>query len=117
MAVIPAAPGVGTGTGGAPMPGGGRGGTRVWLVSYHGVLVAGRYRLRGIIGGGGIGEVWRADDLAFGRPAAVKLLRPEYAGHPEALARFRAAVRIGSVSHPGIARLYDYGEADGSRGP
>ncbi len=44
---------------------------------------------------------------------AVKLLRPEYAGQAEALARFRAEARhAGALSHPGIAKIYDYGDAD-----
>ena len=65
---------------------------------------------------GGVGEVWRATDLVLGGPVAVKLLRAEYAQHPEVLARFRAEARhAGSVSHPGIAQVYDYGE-DGAAG-
>ncbi|MGE5137640.1 MAG: serine/threonine protein kinase, partial [Gemmatimonadota bacterium] len=61
----------------------------------------------------GAGEVWRAVDTALERPVAVKLLRAEFAGHPETLARFRAeALRAGSLSHPGIAHVYDYGDAD-----
>jgi eukaryotic-like serine/threonine-protein kinase len=76
------------------------------------VVIAGRYRLESQIAAGGIGEVWRARDLVLDRPVAVKVLRSEYAGQPEALARFRAEGRkAGSVSHPGIAQIYDYGEA------
>jgi eukaryotic-like serine/threonine-protein kinase len=76
------------------------------------VVLASRYRLDAQIAVGGIGEVWRARDLVLDRPVAVKVLRTEYAGQPEALARFRAEGRkAGSVSHPGIAQVYDYGEA------
>ena len=76
-------------------------------------MVAGRYRLGHRIAAGGAGEVWRAVDTALERPVAVKLLRPEFAGHPETLARFRAeAMHAGSLSHPGIAHVYDYGDAD-----
>jgi eukaryotic-like serine/threonine-protein kinase len=76
-----------------------------------GVILAGRYRLDGRIAFGGVGEVWRAVDLVLGRPVAVKLLRAEYAQHQEVLIRFRAeAKHAGSVSHPGIAQVYDYGE-------
>jgi serine/threonine-protein kinase len=75
------------------------------------VVLAGRYRLEGCVAYGGVGEVWRATDLVLGRPVAVKLLRTEYAQHPEVLTRFRAEARhAGSVSHPGIAQVYDYGE-------
>ncbi|HUY46761.1 MAG TPA: protein kinase [Streptosporangiaceae bacterium] len=77
------------------------------------VLLAGRYRLDSRIASGGVGEVWRAADLVLGRTVAVKLLQDSYAGHQETLARFRAEARhAGSLSHPGIARVYDYGEAD-----
>jgi len=78
-----------------------------------GVVLAGRYRLGGRIASGGVGEVWRAADLVLQRPVAVKLLRPEYAQHAETVTRFRAeAQRAGSLSHPGIAHVYDYGEGD-----
>ena len=67
---------------------------------------------------GGVGEVWRATDLVLGRPVAVKLLRTEYAQHPEVLTRFRAEARhAGSVSHPGIAQVYDYGEDGAAASP
>ena len=76
------------------------------------VLVAGRYRLEGRIAASGVGEVWKGADDVLGRPVAVKMLRGEYAQHPQALARFRAEARHASaLSHPGIAQVYDYGEA------
>ncbi len=75
-------------------------------------VVAGRYHLAYRIAAGGVGEVWRAVDTLLDRPVAVKLLHATYAQHPETLARFRAEARhAGSLSHPGIARVYDYGEA------
>jgi hypothetical protein len=74
-------------------------------------VLADRYRLDDRIAAGGMGEVWRAVDLVLGRPVAVKLLREDYAQHPETLERFRAEARhTAAVSHPGIARMYDYGE-------
>jgi eukaryotic-like serine/threonine-protein kinase len=81
-------------------------------VSETSVLLASRYRLDAQIAAGGIGEVWRAQDLVLDRPVAVKMLRPEYSAQPQALARFRAEARqAGSVSHQSIAQVYDYGEA------
>src|SRR5215471_2306119 len=81
------------------------------VVTPASTVLADRYRLEGPVARGGVGEVWRATDLVLGRPVAVKLLRAEYAQHPEVLARFRAEARhAGSVSHPGIAQVYDYGE-------
>jgi hypothetical protein len=81
-------------------------------------VLADRYRLEGPVARGGVGEVWRATDLVLGRPVAVKLLRAEYTQHPEVLARFRAEARhAGSVSHPGIAQVYDYGEDGAAASP
>jgi predicted Ser/Thr protein kinase len=74
-------------------------------------VLAGRYRLDSRIASGGVGDVWRAEDLVLARPVAVKLLRAEYARHPETLARFRAEARhAASLSHEGIAQVYDYDE-------
>jgi len=75
------------------------------------LALAGRYRLEERIAAGGAGEVWRGRDTVLARAVAVKLLRPEYAQHPETLTRFRAEARhAAGVSHPGIAQVYDYGE-------
>jgi eukaryotic-like serine/threonine-protein kinase len=76
-----------------------------------GVVIAGRYRLDGQIASGAIGEVWRGVDTTLDRPVAAKLLRAEHARHPAIVSRFRAEARhAGSLSHPGIVRIYDYGE-------
>jgi eukaryotic-like serine/threonine-protein kinase len=81
-------------------------------------LLAGRYRLDSPIASGGVGEVWRAFDLVLDRPVAVKVLRSEYAGQRQALDRFRAEARhAGSVSHPAVAQIYDYGEAGDTQTP
>ncbi len=82
-------------------------------MSTPGILLAGRYQLQGRIAAGAVGEVWQATDLVLSRPVAVKRLRDGYAGQAEAMARFRAEARhAGALSHPGIAQVYDYGEAD-----
>jgi eukaryotic-like serine/threonine-protein kinase len=88
------------------------------IVTHTSLVLAGRYRLDGRIAAGGVGEVWRAADLVLGRPVAVKLLRPGFAQHPETLARFEAEARhAASVAHPGIAQVYDYGEAGTAESP
>jgi serine/threonine protein kinase len=75
-------------------------------------LLAGRYRLTGRIAAGGMGEVWRGQDELLKRAVAVKLLPTGRAGDEAFLARFRAEARYAaSLSHPGIARVYDYGES------
>jgi serine/threonine-protein kinase len=79
----------------------------------RGALLEDRYRLDEPIAAGGMGEVWQATDLVLDRPVAVKLLRPGFAGQEEGLARFRAEARhAGVLSHPGIAKIYDYREGD-----
>ena len=79
-----------------------------------GRLLAGRYRIIALLGKGGMGEVYRADDLTLGQPVALKFL-PDEAGRDEALLeRFRNEVRIARrVSHPNVCRVYDVGEVDG----
>ena len=75
-------------------------------------LLAGRYRLTDRIAAGGMGEVWRAEDSLLSRAVAVKLLPTGRAGDEAFLARFRAEARYAaSLSHSGIARVYDYGES------
>ena len=79
-----------------------------------GRLLAGRYRIIALLGRGGMGEVYRADDLTLGQPVALKFL-PEEASRDEALVeRFRNEVRMSRrVSHPNVCRVYDVGEVDG----
>ncbi len=79
-----------------------------------GRLLAGRYRIIALLGRGGMGEVYRADDLTLGQPVALKFL-PEEATQDENLReRFRNEVRIARrVSHPNVCRVYDVGEVDG----
>ncbi len=79
-----------------------------------GRLIAGRYRIIALLGKGGMGEVYRADDLTLGQAVAMKFL-PEEATRDEGLAdRFRNEVRTArKVSHPNVCRVYDVGEVDG----
>ncbi|HEY6479487.1 MAG TPA: serine/threonine-protein kinase, partial [Streptosporangiaceae bacterium] len=82
------------------------------------VLLSGRYELDERIGAGGYSEVWRAADLTLARPVAVKLLYAGFAQRADAVARFRAEARhAGRLSQENVARVYDYGEADGSCPP
>jgi serine/threonine protein kinase len=75
-------------------------------------LLAGRYRLTDRIAAGGMGEVWRGFDQLLNRRVAVKLLPTVREGDGSSLARFRAEARYAaSLSHSGIARVYDYGES------
>ncbi len=79
-----------------------------------GSLLAERYRIVALLGRGGMGEVYRADDLTLGQPVALKFLPEEAASDPGLLDRFRGEVRIArKVSHPNVCRVYDVGEVDG----
>lgn len=84
-----------------------------------GGIIAGRYRLVALLGRGGMGEVYRADDLTLDQPVALKFLRLAATNaeqDAERLARFHAELRLArQVSHKNVCRLYDLGEADGRR--
>src|SRR5678809_919582 len=80
-----------------------------------GAIIAGRYRLVALLGRGGMGEVYRADDLTLDQPVALKFL-PEGVGDPQKLAQFHNELRTARlVSHKNVVRLYDLGEAQGRR--
>ncbi|MFD0659117.1 serine/threonine-protein kinase [Thermocatellispora tengchongensis] len=71
------------------------------------------------LGGGGMGEVWRAEDLVLGRTVAVKVLLPALMDDPGFITRFRGEARaMASLRHPGVVDVYDYGSCgldDGSQ--
>jgi serine/threonine-protein kinase len=79
-----------------------------------GTLLADRYRVVGRVGRGGMGEVYRADDLRLGQPVALKFLKEAIQDDPERLERLYAEVRFArQVSHPAVCRVYDVGEMEG----
>ena len=79
-----------------------------------GSLVGSRYRIVALLGKGGMGEVYRADDLLLGQPVALKFLPGRIAGNADALGRLLGEVRIArQISHPNVCRVYDVGEVDG----
>lgn len=79
-----------------------------------GTLLNQRYRIVSVLGKGGMGEVYRANDLILGQPVALKFLPVEMARDEQILTRFRNEVRVArQVSHPNVCRVYDLGEADG----
>jgi len=69
-----------------------------------------RYRIVGLLGRGGMGEVYRADDLQLGQPVALKFLPADVERDPERLERFIGEVRTARrISHPNLCRVYDIG--------
>ena len=73
-----------------------------------------RYRVIGLLGRGGMGEVYRADDLRLGQPVALKFLPPSLKQDSQQLSHFHNEARTArQVAHPNVCRVYDIGEADG----
>jgi protein kinase-like protein len=79
-----------------------------------GAVLAERYRIIGLLGKGGMGEVYRADDLKLAQPVALKFLPEKLLKNTDALKRFHAEVRTArKVTHPNVCRVFDIGEARG----
>jgi formylglycine-generating enzyme required for sulfatase activity/dienelactone hydrolase/predicted Ser/Thr protein kinase len=74
----------------------------------------GPYEILGLVGKGGMGEVYRARDTRLHRTIAIKLVRPELARRADFRERFQREARaISALNHPHICSLYDIGEQDG----
>src|SRR5271167_1296847 len=79
-----------------------------------GSMVGDRYRVVALLGHGGMGEVYRAEDLKLSQVVAIKFLPPAFSDDPATLARFHSEVRVArQVSHPNVCRVFDIGDADG----
>jgi eukaryotic-like serine/threonine-protein kinase len=84
-------------------------GSSLSVVRFPRVLAA-RYRVESRLGRGGMGTVYSAADLALQRNVAVKVLRDDLAGDPEAVRRFEAEARTAAgFSHPHVVTIHDYG--------
>jgi serine/threonine-protein kinase len=78
--------------------------------------IAGRYRMLAKLGEGGMGAVYRAEQISLKRKVAVKLLRPELSSQPGLVRRFNAEAELAAkLSHPNTVNIYDFGQdADGT---
>ena len=73
----------------------------------------GKYEITGILGRGGMGVVYRAEDKRIGRLVAIKTLTENFSGQPEMLERFYREAQAGILQHPNIVIVYDLGDEDG----
>jgi serine/threonine-protein kinase len=81
-----------------------------------GTVLAERYRIVSLIGQGGMGEVYRADDITLDQPVALKFLPASYESNPAWLERFHNEVRLSrQVTHPNVCRVFDLGQVDGEQ--
>ena len=78
-----------------------------------GTILADRYRIVALLGRGGMGEVYRAEDLKLGQAVALKFLPADVERDPDARARLLAETRHArSIAHPNVCRVYDAGDID-----
>jgi eukaryotic-like serine/threonine-protein kinase len=77
-------------------------------------VLGGRYEILKLLGQGGMGAVYKAQDRELDRPVALKLIRAEMASSPAILARFKQELLLSrQVTHKNVVRIYDLGDADG----
>jgi serine/threonine protein kinase len=81
-----------------------------------GSVIAERYEILKMLGEGGMGAVYKARDHELDRLVALKVIRPELAGHPSILQRFKQELILArKVTHRNVIRIYDLGVAQGLR--
>ena len=79
-------------------------------------LLGTRYEILTLLGEGGMGAVYKANDRELDRVVALKVIRPELAVHPEVLARFKQELILArKVTHRNVIRIFDLGEVDGTK--
>src|SRR5215471_4047948 len=79
-----------------------------------GTILGGRYEIQKLLGMGGMGAVYKARDIEVDRTVGLKVIRPDLAGNPAILARFKQELVLArQVTHRNIIRIYDLNEADG----
>ena len=78
-----------------------------------GTVLANRYRIIGLLGKGGMGEVFKAEDIKLNQTVALKFLPDKLEKDSSALSRFHSEVRVArQVSHPNVCRVFDIGEIE-----
>ena len=78
-----------------------------------GTILAGRYRITGLLGRGGMGSVYLGEHVTIGRKTAIKVLHAD-ADDADAIARFiRGSRNAARIDHPNVCRVFDYGDPPG----
>lgn len=86
----------------------------VWARLAPGVVLADRYEILALLGEGGMGAVYKAKDRELDRLVALKVIRPELAGNPTILQRFKQELILArQVTHRNVIRIFDLGVAEG----
>jgi serine/threonine protein kinase/tetratricopeptide (TPR) repeat protein len=79
-----------------------------------GTVIAQRYQILDVLGEGGMGAVYKANDRELNRTVALKVIRPELARNPAIVERFKQELRLShQVTHKNVIRIYDLGEGEG----
>ena len=77
-------------------------------VFHHAELVSDRFKIVRLLGQGGMGAVYEAEDLELGGHVALKTVRPETASNPRAIERFKQEIYLArKVTHPNVCRIFD----------
>lgn len=82
-------------------------------VELEETVIAGRYVVEELVGVGGMGSVFRAEDMDLEKTFAIKILRPDLSSEPSSLKRFeQEAKAVSTLTHPNLVSVYDYGISD-----
>ena len=82
----------------------------------QGSVLAQRYEIMRLVGHGGMGRVYEAQDRVLEERVAIKVLRPQFAREPDMARRFLSEVRLARrITHANVCRLHEYGESEGIR--
>ncbi len=83
------------------------------VLTLNSLVLDERFRVLGHLGGGGMGEVYLAEQVSLGRKVALKVLRREVGQQPGMSERFRREARLlSSVEHPAVVRVIDFGQSE-----
>ncbi|MHB8817043.1 MAG: serine/threonine-protein kinase, partial [Steroidobacteraceae bacterium] len=108
--------GAASGSGGGSRAGGSGGWSGDTAELAPGTVLAGRYEILSVLGTGGMGSVYRAQDRELDRLVALKVIRPELARNPAIVDRFKQELRLShKVTHRNVVRMYDLSEDAGMR--